>query len=56
MRIIIVGLGFWLIDGRSPQAFIVSLGHVYPLWPCPEGKEAREDIAEIIASTTNNTK
>ena len=22
--IIIVSLGFWLIDGRSPQAFIVS--------------------------------
>ena len=22
--VIVVGLGFWLIDGRSPQAFIVS--------------------------------
>lgn len=26
------------------------MGHVYPLWPCPEGKEARKEIAEIIKS------
>ena len=25
-----------------------KMGHVYPLWPCPEGKEARKEIAEII--------
>ena len=25
-----------------------KMGHVYPLWPCPEGKEARKMIAEII--------
>ena len=25
-----------------------KMGHVYPLWPCPEGKEARNEIAEII--------
>ena len=25
-----------------------KMGHVYPLWPCPEGKEARKKIAEII--------
>ena len=30
-----------------------KMGHVYPLWPCPEGKEARKDIAEIIALTSN---
>ena len=30
-----------------------KMGHVYPLWPCPEGKEAREEIAEIIALTSN---
>ena len=30
-----------------------KMGHVYPLWPCPEGKEAREDIAEIIALISN---
>ncbi len=53
----------WLIDGRSPQAIVVShalnkstmedyernkMGHVYPLWPCPEGSEARKVIAQII--------
>ena len=27
-----------------------KLGHVYPLWPCPEGKEARKEIADIINS------
>ena len=27
-----------------------KMGHVYPLWPCPEGKEARKEIAEIINS------
>ena len=27
-----------------------KMGHVYPLWPCPEGKEARKEIAEIIKS------
>ena len=25
-----------------------KIGHVYPLWPCPEGKEARKEIAKII--------
>lgn len=25
-----------------------KMGHVYPLWPCPEGKEARKEIAKII--------
>lgn len=25
-----------------------KMGHVYPLWPCPEGKEARKEISEII--------
>lgn len=25
-----------------------KMGHVYPLWPCPEGKQARRLIAEII--------
>lgn len=27
-----------------------KMGHVYPLWPCPEGKEAREEIAKIITN------
>lgn len=25
-----------------------KMGHVYPLWPCPEGKEARKIIENII--------
>lgn len=25
-----------------------KMGHVYPLWPCPEGNAARKEIAEII--------
>ena len=28
-----------------------KMGHVYPLWPCPEGSSARKAIAEIISST-----
>lgn len=28
-----------------------KMGHVYPLWPCPEGKEAREEIADIIRNS-----
>jgi acetyl esterase/lipase len=28
-----------------------KMGHVYPLWPCPEGKAARKEIAEIIKDT-----
>jgi len=27
-----------------------KMGHVYPLWPCPEGNAARKEIAEIIKS------
>ena len=27
-----------------------KMGHVYPLWPCPEGKKARKEIADIILS------
>ena len=30
-----------------------KMGHVYPLWPCPEGKEARKIIAEIINGQKN---
>jgi acetyl esterase/lipase len=30
-----------------------KMGHVYPLWPCPEGKQARKEIAEIITLTSN---
>ncbi len=26
-----------------------KMGHVYPLWPCPEGKEARKEIAKMIS-------
>ncbi len=25
-----------------------KMGHVYPLWPCPEGRKARHEIAKII--------
>ncbi|MBP5687066.1 MAG: alpha/beta hydrolase [Muribaculaceae bacterium] len=25
-----------------------KMGHVFPLWPCPEGSKARKEIAEII--------
>ena len=25
-----------------------KMGHVYPLWPCPEGMKARKEIAKII--------
>ena len=25
-----------------------KLGHVYPLWPCPEGSKARKEIVDII--------
>ena len=25
-----------------------KMGHVYPLWPCPEGSKARKEIADII--------
>ena len=27
-----------------------KMGHVYPLWPCPEGKAARKEISEIITT------
>ena len=27
-----------------------KMGHVYPLWPCPEGKKAHKEIAKIIES------
>lgn len=34
------------VDARLHVA--EKMGHVYPLWPCPEGKKARNEIAEII--------
>ena len=35
--------------GVDAQLHIAQkMGHVYPLWPCPEGKTARKQIAEII--------
>jgi NAD(P)-dependent dehydrogenase (short-subunit alcohol dehydrogenase family) len=33
------------------QEVITKHGHVYPLWPCPEGREAREEIADIIRNS-----
>lgn len=29
-----------------------KMGHVYPLWPCPEGRQARDEIATIINDQT----
>ncbi len=34
------------VDARLHVA--KKMGHVYPLWPCPEGKKARKEIADII--------
>ncbi len=35
--------------GMDAQLHVAEkLGHVYPLWPCPEGAQARKEIAEII--------
>ena len=31
-----------------------KMGHVYPLWPCPEGKIARIQIRKIIKSIANS--
>lgn len=36
------------VDARLHVA--EKMGHVYPLWPCPEGNKARKEIAEIIAT------
>ncbi len=40
------------VDARLHVA--EKMGHVYPLWPCPEGKKAHEEIAEIIKATEHN--
>jgi len=32
-----------------------ELGHVYPLYPAPEGKKARRTIADIVNSSTERT-
>ena len=34
------------VDARLHVA--EKMGHVYPLWPCPEGKKARKEISQII--------
>ena len=34
------------VDARLHVA--EKMGHVYPLWPCPEGKKARKEISSII--------
>ena len=34
------------VDARLHVA--EKMGHVYPLWPCPEGKKAHKEIANII--------
>ena len=34
------------VDARLHVA--EKMGHVYPIWPCPEGEKARKEIAEII--------
>ena len=35
------------VDARLHVA--EKMGHVYPLWPCPEGSKARAEIAKIIS-------
>jgi acetyl esterase/lipase len=32
-----------------------ELGHVFPLYPAPEGEEARQTIADIVKSSTERT-
>jgi acetyl esterase/lipase len=34
------------VDARLHVA--EKMGHVYPIWPCPEGRKAHKEIAEII--------
>ena len=34
------------VDARLHVA--EKMGHVYPLWPCPEGSKARKEIASLI--------
>lgn len=36
------------VDARLHVA--EKMGHVYPLWPCPEGSAARKEIAKIIVN------
>ena len=31
-----------------------KMGHVYPLWPCPEGGDARREISQTILQTVKN--
>ena len=40
------------VDARLHVA--EKLGHVYVLWPCPEGKKARLEIAQIIQHTAKH--
>lgn len=35
-------------DVKATLHVAQKLGHVYPLWPCPEGSAAREEIAKLI--------
>ena len=37
------------VDARLHVA--KKMGHVYPLWPCPEGSTARKEIAKIITGS-----
>ena len=34
------------VDARLHVA--EKMGHVYPIWPCPEGQKARDEIADIL--------
>lgn len=33
----------------TPRLLVAEkMGHVYPLWPCPEGQKARNEISQTI--------
>ncbi len=41
-------LGFSWSPTSGKVLYSSLMSYVYPIWPCPEGKKARKEIAEII--------
>ena len=42
--VIVIGLGFWLVDGRSPQAYVIA--HILPQTTMEDYEKGKTDVTD----------
>ena len=42
--VVVIGLGFWFIDGRSPQAYVIA--HILPQTTMEDYEKGKTDVTD----------